>query len=224
MVSCMAAESMGATCSLNNLQSLHTIIKAVLHYDSQQHFGMRSCSTFKPPGVLAVSRWRRAIRTVMLRNRTSVYSRQSLAQRRRTRGSPQHPPVQVPESLLQRQVVGPQIRLTFQVQVATKLPGHPLYKLPPPAKLHIDVCKTLPQSQKSQDRLHRNTLKLGDGGLASRRKVVAHPVHYQVAINVRSWKISMHTLVLSCQLYAVPGATAFFACKHQMAACSSAWE
>ncbi|KAK9867090.1 hypothetical protein WJX84_006946 [Apatococcus fuscideae] len=87
-------------------------------------------------------RWRRAIRTVMLRNRTSVYSGQSQAQRRRIRRSP-HPPLHVPDSLLQRQVVGPQIRLTFQVQAATKLPGHPLYKLPPPAQLNIDAGNIL---------------------------------------------------------------------------------
>lgn len=74
----------------------------------------------------------------MLRNRTSVYSGQSQAQRRRVRRSPR-PTLRVPDSLLQRQVVGPQIRLTFQVQAATKLPGHPLYKLPPPAQLNIDV-------------------------------------------------------------------------------------
>lgn len=92
---------------------------------------------------------------MILRNRTSVYSGQSQAQRRRTRGSPEHPPVRVPESLLQQQVVGPQIRLTFQVQAATKLPGHPLYKLPPPAKLNIDVRETLLQNLQIRGMLHR---------------------------------------------------------------------
>lgn len=46
------------------------------------------------------------------------------------------------------------MRLTFQMQAATKLPGHPLYKLPASTKLNIDVRGIPRQSHRSQDCLH----------------------------------------------------------------------